>query len=120
MTLPQNNYISILNSLKEKIRLRRYKAASAVNAELLKLYWEIGNTIHIQETNAGWGAKIIETLAEDLHLEFSDMKGLSVRNLRYMRQFYTTFPNWNALRSELSWTHYRLLLREDRRAPFFS
>jgi hypothetical protein len=40
-------------------------------------------------------------------------QGFDERNLRHMRAFYSTFPNWNALRSELSWTHYRALLRVD-------
>lgn len=38
-------------------------------------------------------------------------KGFTVTNLKYMRQFYLTFPNGHALRGELSWTHYRLLMR---------
>lgn len=92
MTLPQNNYINILNSLKEKIRQRRYKAASVVNAELLKLYWEIGKTIIEQQKEEGWGAKIIDKLAFDLKKEFPDFKGLSVRNLKYMRAFAEAYP----------------------------
>ena len=48
-------------------------------------------------------------LAEALTADFG--KGFDERNLRYMREFYSAFPNWNALRSELSWTHYRILMR---------
>ena len=92
--LPQNNYVDILNSLKEKIRKARYKAASAVNVELLKLYWEIGNTIVEQQKIEGWGAKIIDKLAIDLKIEFTDFKGLSVRNLKYMRAFAEAYPNF--------------------------
>lgn len=94
MVLPQNNYISVLNSLKEKIRQRRYKAASAINAELLKLYWEIGNTIIEQQKEEGWGAKIIDKLAADLKMEFPDFKGLSIRNLKYMRAFAEAYPKF--------------------------
>jgi predicted nuclease of restriction endonuclease-like (RecB) superfamily len=58
-----------------------------------------------------YGKQLLSTLAKDLTGKFG--KGFDDRNLRYMRDFYQTFPNWNALRSELSWTHYRRLLRVD-------
>jgi predicted nuclease of restriction endonuclease-like (RecB) superfamily len=54
---------------------------------------------------------LLATLAKDLTADFG--KGFDERNLRYMRDFYQTFPIWNAVRSELSWTHYRRLLRVD-------
>lgn len=60
---------------------------------------------------AAYGKQLRSTLAKDLTAQFG--KGFDDRNLRYMRDFYQTFPNWNALRSELSWTHYRRLLRVD-------
>jgi predicted nuclease of restriction endonuclease-like (RecB) superfamily len=58
---------------------------------------------------AEYGKGIINHVAESLTMEFG--KGFDERNLRNMRAFYLAFPKWNALRSELSWTHYRLLLR---------
>ena len=82
-----NNYIEVLQSLKEKIRQARLRATIAVNNELLKVYWEIGNTILLQQKNDGWGTKVIERLVTDLKLEFPDMKGLSSRNIKYMRAF---------------------------------
>lgn len=60
---------------------------------------------------AEYGAKLLPQLAQTLSHEFG--KGFDERNLRNMRAFFLAFPNWNALRSELSWTHYRLLLRVD-------
>ena len=63
-----------------------------VNTQLLQLYWEIGNTILQQEKQEEWGAKIVDTLAIDLKAEFPDMKGLSRRNLRYMRDFARAYP----------------------------
>jgi len=90
--LPGNNYQNILANLKEKIRLARYQASLKVNFELLKIYWEIGNTILEQQKLEGWGAKIIDKLAVDLKIEFPDFKGLSVRNLKYMRAFAEAFP----------------------------
>ncbi len=86
------NYIEVLQDLKEKIRQARLQVSFTANTHLIKLYWEIGNAILQQEASKGWGAKIVETLAADLHAEFPDMKGLSRRNLRYMRDFAKAYP----------------------------
>ncbi|OFX41931.1 MAG: hypothetical protein A2X08_01855 [Bacteroidetes bacterium GWA2_32_17] len=131
MSLPQNNYITILNSLKEKIRYARHKAANVVNVELLKLYWDIGNIILEQQKEEGWGAKVIDRLAIDLKIEFPDFKGLSVRNLKYMRAFAEAYPGFGivqivsaqidstennpliivqTLSAQLTWSHHQLLL----------
>jgi predicted nuclease of restriction endonuclease-like (RecB) superfamily len=61
------------------------------------------------EAKADYGTRLLGRLAEKLTAEFGS--GFIERNLRYMRSFYLVFPNWNAVRSELSWTHYRTLLR---------
>jgi hypothetical protein len=58
---------------------------------------------------AEYGTGLIKYLAKRLTREFG--KGFTETNLKYMRQFYTTFPNSHALRDELSWTHYRLLMK---------
>ena len=63
MNLQQNKYQQILNGLKEKIRQARFKAALTVNAQLLSIYWEVGQTIIQQENEDGWGAKTIERLS---------------------------------------------------------
>lgn len=98
MTLEVNNsYLRILQELKEKIRQSRIRAVVALNNELLHLYWEIGDAINSQQKAQQWGSKVIERLVADLKLEFEDMKGLSPRNLRYMRDFakaYPSFPIW--------------------------
>jgi predicted nuclease of restriction endonuclease-like (RecB) superfamily len=102
--LPENqtNYISILESLKEKIRQARVKATYAVNTQMLAIYWEIGNTIAGQENSAGWGKKIVEKLSDDLREEFADMKGFSPRNLRYMRDFSFAYPQFLILQAPLA------------------
>ena len=87
------SYGQILQDLKEKIRQARLRASVVVNAQLLQVYWEIGQTILEQQSKQGWGAKIIERLAADLKIEFEDMKGLSARNLRYMRDFAKAYPH---------------------------
>jgi predicted nuclease of restriction endonuclease-like (RecB) superfamily len=127
MSQIEPEYIHILNSLREKIRLARIKATIAVNVELLKLYWEIGNTILKLQKEEGWGAKIIDKLAIDLKMEFSDFKGLSVRNLKYMRAFAKAYPAIvqpavaqldsslsmafvQPLVAQIPWTHHTIIL----------
>lgn len=90
----------------------RNKAYAAVNFAMVEAYWEIGRSIVEQqggEERAEYGEELIEGLAERLTLDFG--KGFDARNLRFMRQFYLAFPIRNALRTELSWTHYRRLSR---------
>ncbi len=88
------NYDGILTNLKEKIRQARMRAVRSVNTELNSIYWEIGNTILLQQKNEGWGAKIIDKLAIDLKSEFPDMQGFSIRNIKYMRSFAEAYPNF--------------------------
>jgi len=83
-----------------------------VNAAMVLAYHEIGEQIYKacgENDRAGYGKGLLQYLSERLTAEFGS--GLQIRNLRLMRKFYLMFPNANALRSELSWTHYRLLMR---------
>ena len=88
------NYIEVLQSLKEKIRQARLRASFTANTQLLQLYWQIGNTILLQQQKEGWGTKVIDRLAADLKSAFPDMKGLSVRNIKYMRAFAEAYPDF--------------------------
>jgi predicted nuclease of restriction endonuclease-like (RecB) superfamily len=95
------------------ITTARGQVRTAVNQAMVMTYWQIGRFIveeeQAGETQAEYGKALIKRLAERLTSEFG--KGYDDRNLRSMRQFYLLFPNWNALRSNLNWTHYRLLVR---------
>jgi predicted nuclease of restriction endonuclease-like (RecB) superfamily len=103
----------LLGSLGELIRQARQKALRAVDTLQVQTCWQIGR--HIVEfeqqgaERAAYGKRLLPTLAKLLTEEFG--KGFDERNLRHMRDFYRTFPIWNAVRTELSWTHYRTLLR---------
>ncbi len=94
---------------------------TAVNFAMVTAYWNIGKQIYEacgESERAEYGKLLFQYLADKLTSEFG--KGFNVRNLQMMRQFYLTFPNANALRSELSWTHYRSLMRvEDEAARQF-
>src|SRR3546814_1594617 len=89
-----NTYLQLVGDLKERIRQSQQRAALAVNTEMLELYWYIGNVISSQIKNAGWGAKIIDRLSADLKNEFPDVRGFSVRNLKYMRVFADAYPEF--------------------------
>lgn len=87
-------YGELLNKLKEKIKTAQQKAMLAVNNELLSVYWEIGNAILDQQHQEGWGAKVIDRLAADLSAEFPEIKGFSLRNIKYMRAFAEAYPHF--------------------------
>ena len=79
------------------IEQSKLKAILSVNAELLALYWKIGNDILIKQKENGWGTKVIVQLSKDLSEQFPDDRGYSKRNLRNMKRFtseYTALPIW--------------------------
>lgn len=97
------------------------KIASAVNSAMVTAYWEVGEQIYKacgENDRAEYGKRLLEYLSTQLTAEFG--KGFSVQNLRNMRQFYCMFPIRYTLCSELSWSHYRLLMRiQDEKARSF-
>jgi len=103
----------IFIAIKQIIESARAKSYRAINSFLLESYWQIGKLIVEDEqkgaSRAAYGEGILKHLAQALTQEFG--KGFHVRNLNNMRAFYLAFPIWNALRTELSWTHYRLISR---------
>ena len=105
-------YEDIYSEIKEALLLSRNQAYSAVNFAMVQAYWQIGRIIVEHEQNgntrADYGKSVLQELSSRLTKDFG--KGFSVRTLQQMKKFYVTFPNTNALRSQLTWTHYRLLL----------
>jgi predicted nuclease of restriction endonuclease-like (RecB) superfamily len=91
------------------------QALRAVDTIQVQTCWQIGRYIMEFEqqgqSRATYGARLLPQLAERLAQEFG--RGFDARNLRHMRTFYQAFPIWNAVRTELSWTHYRTMLRLD-------
>jgi hypothetical protein len=86
-------YIDLLEQLKGRILAAQGRAGLAVNRELITLYRDLGGEIWMRYRREGWGAKIIERLSADLRREFPDMKGLSTRNLQYVRTFVEAWPD---------------------------
>ena len=108
MELAKNDLFSIVKEIIIQSRLKVYRAA---NSELIESYRQIGKLIVEDEqqgkARADYGKSTLKNLSQQLTLEFG--KGFDERNLRNIRSFFKAFPIWYALRTELSWTHYRLL-----------
>lgn len=85
-------YSSLLGEIKGRIRAAQSRAVQAVNAELLRLYWDIGRLIETRQEQKGWGAGVIPKLARDLLNELPELKGFSERNLKLMTQFAREYP----------------------------
>lgn len=106
----------LFEDIRAILRDARGRAYTAANAAMVDAYWRIGRRIVEEEqggaARAEYGSQLIRHLARALGEEFGG--GMSVANLRNFRQFYLTFPDAGkryALRSELSWTHWRLVMR---------
>ena len=105
----------LLGALRQLIVDSRQQALRAVDSVQVQTCWHIGR--HIVEFEQGgaqraaYGQRLLPQLGQALAAEFG--RGFDATNLRHMRGFYLAFPIRDALRRELSWTHYRLLLRVD-------
>lgn len=113
----KNNPVSAIEqtykSIKTVLEKARSKSFKAVNTLMVRAYWHVGKIIIEGEQQgkqrAKYGAFLIEELSKRLMVEYG--QGFNKTNLWYMRQFYLSFQNLHALRGELTWTHYRLLLK---------
>jgi predicted nuclease of restriction endonuclease-like (RecB) superfamily len=102
-----------LSQLKERIRSAQLRASLAANREMIELYWQIGRDILQRQAQQGWGAKVIDRLAADLHHAFPNMTGFSPRNLKYMRAFAEAWPDEpivQQLVAQIPWGHCVRLL----------
>ena len=110
MSIP---YVQLLSEIKQRVRAAQAKAALAVNRELVLLYWNIGRTILSRQKRLGWGARIIDRLAQDLKRSFPEMRGFSSRNLKYMRAFAEAYPSESFVQqavAQIPWGHHVRLL----------
>jgi predicted nuclease of restriction endonuclease-like (RecB) superfamily len=106
----------LYQQIRDVLTQARSRAWQAVNFEMVTCYWEIGRLIVEEEqrgaARADYGARLIAEISKRLTAEFG--KGFDRTNLQYMRSVFLNFPIRDALRRELSWTHYRLLLRVEK------
>lgn len=87
------SYEVLLGDIKQRVRHAQTRAMFAVNAELIRLYWDIGALIHTRQQQQGWGAAVIPRLARDLHNALPEEKGFSERNIKRMLAFYREYAN---------------------------
>ena len=85
-------YAGLLGDIKIRIRQAQSRAALAVNAELVRLYWDIGRLIDQRQEQEGWSAGVIPRLSRDLKNELPELKGFSERNLGRMVAFFRAYP----------------------------
>src|SRR6218665_3959507 len=102
LTQPPEGYADWLADLKGGMHTAQQRATLAGNRELVLLYWQIGGDILARQATQGWGAKVIERLAQDLRAAVPDMKGFSPRNLKCMRAFAEAWPDSEFLQTVLS------------------
>lgn len=103
----------LIKHIGEVLQQARTQVHRVVNSTMLLSYWEIGRLIVEHEQNgekrSAYGTQQLQRISEHLTEDFG--KGFDVTNLRNMRSLYLEFPIRDALRLELTWTHYRRLLR---------
>ena len=107
-----NNGQETYRSIRNSVIAAQGKVYAAVNSAMVNAYWEIGEHIYRacgENDRAEYGKNLLRYLSERLTAEFG--KGFDESNLRRMRQFYLTFPIHDTLCHELSWSHYRVLMR---------
>ena len=112
-SLSSPTYDELLGVLKERIQRSQVLAATALNREIISLYWSIGQEILTRQASEGWGTKVIDRLAKDLKREFPAIKGFSTRNLKYMRAFADAYPSLDFVQQvlhNLPWGHMIKLL----------
>lgn len=106
----------LFKRIQEILENARRKVYRTANTEMLRAYWNVGREIIVEEQKGQDRAKYGRGLIRDLSIRLTKEygRGFNETNLKYMRQFYLTFKKRHALRDELSWTHYRLLLKVER------
>ena len=115
-SINQSNYFqskNILEDARKIINAARTNAVRSVDFCRVQMYWNLGRRIFEEEQQgkdrADYGTYLVKTLTEKLEVEFGS--GFSERQLKFCRQFYRIYPIRNALRSQLNWTQYRLLIQ---------
>jgi len=104
MLINNNEYFEVLENIKTRIKTAQYKAVLGANRELMELYWNIGKIII---DNTKYGAKFVENLSKDILAEFPDIKGFSVRNLKYMRKFAEIYPDFQKVQQGVALLPWR-------------
>jgi predicted nuclease of restriction endonuclease-like (RecB) superfamily len=106
VNLPEG-YGNFIKEIKNRIVTERTKSVLSANSRMILLYWEIGNSILLKQTEKGWGAKIIDRISFDLKKAFPDLKGFSPRNLKYMRKFAEAWTDFELVQRSVALIPWR-------------
>ena len=82
------DYVAFIRDIKQRIQAAQIKASVAVNQGMLRLYWDLGERIVAKQLEAAWGDGFLTQMSRDLQTEFPEIKGFSLSNLKYMRQWF--------------------------------
>lgn len=121
--LSAENTSETYSRIRNSVITAQSRIYNAVNSAMVQAYWEIGEQIYIacgENDRAEYGKGLLKYLSEKLTAEFG--AGFAVRNLQMMRKFYLMYQNANTLCSQLSWSHYRILMRisDDNRRAWYT
>lgn len=112
--IKDDEYRAFIQDIKQRIQSAQIKAAISLNQELLYLYWDLASRIVAKQQAASWGDGFLLQMSKDLKAEFPGMKGFSVRNLKYMRQW---FQFWSVepaigqqLVAQIPWGHNLVII----------
>ena len=110
------DYNSFLVEIKNQIKISQQKAFSAINQEMIMLYFHIGAMIEQRQKELGWGAKVIDKLSQDILREFPNMSGFSTRNLkrmvRFFKEYKDDFEKVPLTVAQIPWTHNIILIEK--------
>ena len=110
MLMNAQDYLAVVEQVKQEIKTAQYKAACHANAELILLYYHIGCVINAHKS---WGSNFVENLSRDLKRDFPQTKGYSARNLKYMARFAVLYPDTEFVQqvvAQIPWGHNTVLL----------
>ena len=110
MLITNEEYLNLVQNIKQKIRLAQYRASVSVNCEMISLYHSIGAEINSHKV---WGNKFIDNLSRDIRMEYPDATGYSVRNLKYMAKFAGLFTADEIVQealAQITWYHHIALM----------
>jgi len=119
-------YTLLLSDIKSRVRQAQIKASFSVNAEMIAMYWDIGQMINKRQQLQGWGTNIIPNLSRDLKNELPEIKGFSERNIKLMTQFFNEYPTLFSIGqlsvaqleitqlpvAQITWTHNVVLMQK--------
>lgn len=119
------DYKLFIQEIKSRVKHAQVKAAVSVNTELMHLYWDMGKDIIEKQKLTTWGDGFLDQLSKDLQKEFPDMKGFSLRNLKYIRQwvqFWEVSTIGQQAVAQIPWGHNLLImtkLKNEQEAMFY-